>query len=559
MAKIIINALREGTFDIRPYSIHGHFYFNLLLLPLHLANLITPISEHHVIVSMRVVMLFFSIVSLLMVFILSRRFFDRLTAWWAVIMISVSNLSPLYTIPYLIPDIIQLFFVLTTIYFVCRYIQDKRLKWIYIASIMAGIAQSTKYVGMILIPLIIFIIFYNSIKSSSKSILPKYIVPIFFRIRYLMSVAGIILILIAFFITPRQAELIFADDGNIDNSNDFILYYHAKISLVYFGLFLTILSVISSFWSYLSSHNKVLTAVIISLISIILFLFSFFITSPFLSLKFLFIKSLYNQFFFNIFQGVIFNDSLIKSSWINLIIDYLGWFIAVLAFIGILIKICNKFKLRDYGISPQIVVYLWIMYYLSFMILFFNVRHIRYVYPVLPFLIIIASTILSNLTKYIIQKYSIVPRIILLSIVILIVSTFYLLPFVNNMQKYLLVYLNFEENQPKMKAGRWLSENYPANISIYYDSAAYVPSKFINVNQTWWCEPDMLTALNSDLLVMSKIGFTRYADINLTNYNPQLSYNYAEYQKCYNGLRKNKFNYSLIKNFKQVRIYKKKT
>ncbi len=120
----------------------------------------------------------FSVLSLLLIYLIAKKIFDKEKALWALIL---SALSPgiFFTTRVLETDIFLLFFESAAFYFYLNFQKDKREKWIYLFWTALGLGFLTKGPVAPVIPLLI-IITASALKSDFSEIKPL------FRIKFLL-------------------------------------------------------------------------------------------------------------------------------------------------------------------------------------------------------------------------------------------------------------------------------------------------------------------------------------------------------------------------------------
>lgn len=150
---LIKKAVKDNTFDIDFYG-YGQLYFYITLAPLLAANQFTNVTEQHIIVALRLVSFLSGIATALAVFLLSRRFFSRTTAWLATFLLLTVPRNFLDWSDTAHPDMLQLFLITAGIYFMCRLTKEKKDGFIILSSAFAALAFATKYAGAILLPII---------------------------------------------------------------------------------------------------------------------------------------------------------------------------------------------------------------------------------------------------------------------------------------------------------------------------------------------------------------------------------------------------------------------
>lgn len=170
---IVSKALTNHTLCVE-WTVYGHFYFNIVLFPLFILQRFTPVSDQLLVLVLRYVSTLSSILTVIMTFGLAKRYFDSFVAWISSIFLMI--------VPYIFnywsvtshPDTLQMFTIVCGMFACCEYLLSKKNKWLIIAAFFAGMAFSTKYAGIFLMPIIWFLcfgIFVEPIKKIKRDFL----------------------------------------------------------------------------------------------------------------------------------------------------------------------------------------------------------------------------------------------------------------------------------------------------------------------------------------------------------------------------------------------------
>jgi len=170
---IIRKALTDHALCVE-WSVYGHFYFNLVLFPLLILQRVTPVSDQLLVLVLRYVSTLSSILTVIMTFGLARRYFGSLVAWISSIFLMI--------VPYIFnywsvtshPDTLQMLTVVGGVFGCCEYLYSKKKIWLIVAAFFAGLAFSTKYAGIFLMPIIWLLclgIFVEPIKKIKRDFL----------------------------------------------------------------------------------------------------------------------------------------------------------------------------------------------------------------------------------------------------------------------------------------------------------------------------------------------------------------------------------------------------
>jgi hypothetical protein len=152
------SALSSPWFRMR-FSGYGHFYFNLVIATSYLYSLFLPLSDRVLFFILRLYSLIGGYFSIAVVFVFARRYLGRMEAIFAA---AIMAFSPAF-VEYFTeakPDTWQIFLVTLSLYYLARAVEgsDRQPKANFnsamAAAAAAGAAFGTKYLGILLIPLL---------------------------------------------------------------------------------------------------------------------------------------------------------------------------------------------------------------------------------------------------------------------------------------------------------------------------------------------------------------------------------------------------------------------
>lgn len=149
------DALLGRTFYL-DWSVYGHFYLNLALLPLVIKDLAGTVSDQFIILTMRYISLLSSALTVILSFSIARRYFHKAAAWISAVLLAVVPSIFNYWSLKIHPDTLQVLLVVASLFSCGELLVSRKTKWLFLASVFAGMAFSTKYVGVFLLPVIWF-------------------------------------------------------------------------------------------------------------------------------------------------------------------------------------------------------------------------------------------------------------------------------------------------------------------------------------------------------------------------------------------------------------------
>jgi len=227
--KVIRGALEAQTLRIHFVS-YGHFFFNLILIPLLFLQQFFTITDVHILLLLRGISWIFGLGSAWLTFVMARRFFGSEAAWMSIAFLLIVPLTFLEYSTIAHPDTMQLFFILASLYYTCLLAEKLETKHLLWASGMAGLAFSAKYAGILLLPLIAFVFvlqLYQSEKLKVSPIIPK-------RVKILLGGLSAICFLAAILLQKSVVLLLFSSDGNIESDWIWRLIEAVRVALLLF-------------------------------------------------------------------------------------------------------------------------------------------------------------------------------------------------------------------------------------------------------------------------------------------------------------------------------------
>lgn len=134
---------------------YGDAYFYLAAMLSFIYKIFQPIDKRVFIVSLFSINMIFGVLTIDILWRLVRKYFSCFVAVCSLSFL-ITNHSFMYWSIYSHPDVMQQYFVLMTIYYVCMMVEEASKKNIILSSLFAGLAFGTKYIGIFLLPTILF-------------------------------------------------------------------------------------------------------------------------------------------------------------------------------------------------------------------------------------------------------------------------------------------------------------------------------------------------------------------------------------------------------------------
>lgn len=535
--------VKKHGFNLPFYS-YGHLYYNSGLLPLVLVDLLFPVSEQAIVILFRLLSALFFAGTILVVFLTGKRFFGNITAWLSVILLLTISAQLYVYSAMLHPDTAQLFFISLGIFFCCKYFDlNSGRKWKYLAYAAgaAGLAFSTKYAGIMLMPIIIGIDFLEK-PEKEKTPLLKLFTTFFF-----CTAAAILL---------HKNWIIRYISFNENSEGFFQLVSLGRILSIIVGVLLLITAVfrkkisqnIYSQWISEKAINIILFAAI--------FLIAFSISSP---------GCVRGLNFINGFIAVTdaaryghwFNESLGFGGWIRVLLSkgILNYPVFILFIAEILFLIRFGFKKENKKIIPSLILISWILIYFITLVMRINADFAHYLLPILPFIIILAAFTIELIVKYFSKKTAMINSNILAFVIPLFFfgyNTYFSFTEIFNDREALV---NKVKNSDGVKGGEWLEENYPPETKILYDRYAYIPGKFYSCVSSWGITQKQISETNPEIIVVNAQIYGRFIDPDKAASFLGGSNDYLEKHFTYKLLLDGNSEYKLLKDFGKIKIF----
>lgn len=536
---------------------YGQLYFNIALLPLFLMAFFVRVSEQQIIVLLRLIPTLFAIATIGGTFVLTRRYFGRFAAWLAAFLLSIVPLKFLESSVVSHPDIPQLFFLVLGVYFCCRFIEEGNFKWVTWASAFAGLAFATKYGGVFLLP-IIWTTLVVKIMGNEDGQLEINTARFALAARFVIGAVGFVCVIFGIIITPELVGSYLAADGRIEDASKIQFLYSARVIIIFIGCTLLILVILRFIWRAIEQRPKIVTCLKKVALSLTTFGLAFFLTSPFSFYRLSFLKGVYFEARHTAF-GHWFKANSVGLMWFSMLLSpqMLDIFILGLATISLILTAYKTARNRWKSpiLSPESLMWIWIIFYMSFLILRVNLYSMAYVLPVIPFLIILSTVPVSRAVEYASTQLPRKPMTVLFVVIALIIAGVELPRSLSGLYKYRRSIISREEKSVSLQAGKWLAENYPASTRILFDYYSYVPPSFLDVHDTWGGTIEILEELKPDIVIVNKSISDRFSNIREATRYAEGENEFIEKHEYYKEMREETAGYTLIRDFGDIRVY----
>ena len=565
--EVLRQALSEGTLRI-DFSPYGHLPFNLALVPLLLMGFLGSVTDQSIIITLRLVSAVAGAATVLCTFFLARRYFGRLVGWVSAFLLGGISLNFIQLSVLAHPDVPQLFFLMLGLYFCCRLGGDNSREFLVLASASAGLAFACKYSGLFLLPVIWLVAAGGNPGRNVVDLFRRDVLQVRKMARGLTLAAGIGSFSLGLVMSAELAARLFASDGVVDSRNLPVIT-EFRILLGATGCALIVLGILPWPWRIVARSDLVARTLSQVGISVAAFITAFVFGSPFSLWKFAFLKGMISESRHVTF-GHIFRGEGGVQGWLSLLVseDFLGVTFAAMAAVGFLYLFHDlaKKEARHLSIAqrwtrqvirPEVILWLWVFLYLSFLVMRVHMLETRYLLPVLPVLIILAVQFLAQLVQASLGAASrklAVPVLVLF----LVFGAVEFVSSITRVQEFRATERVRVESSPAVRAGLWLAETFEANSRVLYDNYSYVPPAFVEAQLTFAGTIEDLENFEPDLVLVSDEISQRYVDPTKASQFGAGEAKYIEHLQYYRSLRDGSLGFTQILDFGEVQVYAKR-
>jgi hypothetical protein len=432
------------------------------------------------------------------------------------------------------------------------------------ASVSAGLAFASKYSGIFLLPVIWMI---RIVQISNGSDGPRMFSATHFpRIaRFAAGGIGIISIVIGIISKPDFVEsYLLLGSYHIDKEWELQLLNALRIVAILGGVFLIIMAILKIVWSYIEKMQKFTEVLHDIIITIVFFVMAFFFTSPFSFSGFGFLKGILAESQHTGF-GHLFKAGKVGLFWVETLFSpgLLDRLILGLVVASLSLTIYRTFK-TDYWrqVDPEIVLWTWVIFYVTYLVLKINLHFEHYLLPVVPSLIILSMHPVSQVLRHASSNMARKHVGILAFVIMIIIGGIEVPKSLHHVNEYRVSMMNREETSIYVKAGEWLAKHYSESARIYYDNYSYVPPKFVNTHVSdahisGGGSLEKFRSFNPDVVIVNKKISGRFYDVRKasTYYGGE-----AEFKKkheFYKALKHGAIGYKLVRDFGDIQTYER--
>ncbi|MBD79561.1 MAG: hypothetical protein CL840_11640 [Crocinitomicaceae bacterium] len=538
---LMIQAYRNGNFDLGS-SPYGILYYNTCLILTYMLGWFTQVTDTHMIVITRLVSFFALIGTSTVVAKYAHRF--KMGQWGLVFILTLlgSQVAIRYGLM-LHPDMLQVFFIALGLYCIASYMEQAKPKWILLAMVMAGLAFSSKYSGLILLPLI------------GIALLLKY--KMYYKTIPLNVIRAVNIIGSALIFTSIQLLYASSFAPSITEVGwlSFVLTVGTIISVFVFVFHVALIfnqRLFQNEWIRFLAI-KVFLAFVIGFVFGLTFCFAApqgIIDLQFFSSFLAMTNEHVDGFWFRESSGFIgWVEELLKPNVLKLF-----WFIlACFGLIWALLK--GQIRLNNW-LVPKLIPAYWIVLYFAVLTFGVNSKFPHYLLPVLPFLFLYAGYVLSQTIELLRAKLA-ENKLELIHF-----AVFGILGVILSYQA--LNYRNTEvakfQNSPRIAIGEWMDENIQEEIFILADKYIYIPPRQrFKALTLWGISSQVIEETNPDYLAIQYDIYSQFLDINRVDEYLHGRELYLDRNQLYTKLINNTHpGYELVKDLGENKLYRRR-
>lgn len=556
-------AVQNRSLQLR-FDPYGHLPFNLALIPLTLLRLLRPVSQLEVMAMLRLISTLGAAGTVVVTFVIGRRYFGRWVGWVSATVLSVVPLVFLDLAVTSHPDTPQLFFLMLAFYCCCRLMEEEGWKWFSLSAACAGLVFACKYLGTFLLPFLWGIGWSQTFRATlSRGPVPERADHLLRFARPAMLVTGLILATVTLLITPDFAGQHLTADGTISAEHTVTLNRgRALAALGAAGLLIS--GTVGSIWTFLRHRPRLVTGLAEGLakavVSVVIMMGVFTLVSPFSWIHFDFIFGILTELDHTSF-GHQFAAQGSAWTWLGILTstDVLPGLLAVLLVVGLALALSGPFR-RGWSVATGVpfLFAAWTIFFIAFLMGRISLREPRYFLPVLPMLVLLAVFPLGELVSSAKRRWrGSAARLGVAAGLAAVVLAVSVPPALGQAMEFRQQRLQREATSVAVAAGQWLSANYPPDTRILYDAYSYVPPSFENVHQTWGGTLELLSTLEPEVVVIHKGIAARFGDLARAGEYFLGPEKFRIRHEYYDLFARGNSGYDLIRDLDKIRIYQR--
>jgi hypothetical protein len=209
-------------------------------------------------------------------------------------------------------------------------------------------------------------------------------------------------------------------------------------------------------------------------------------------------------------------------------------------------------------LRPESVMWLWTLYYLSFLVLRVNIRTFRALLPIVPFLLILAAYGVSQVVQLVALKFSAKAAA---AVAVVLLLTVVGLELAGSLERVIVFRRSNrlrEQESVAVRAGHWLTEQYDPGTRVLYDPFSYVPPHFADVEVTSWGGTlELLAEVEPDVVIVNARVSERFSDSRQAAKYARGPAEFLARHEYYEALREGQTAYGLVRDFGQIQAYER--
>jgi len=549
----------DNRFPRLGYIQYGYGYLNMGLYPLFLKSYFENVTEQDIIVWLRIIPAIFAVATITMTFVLARRYFGHLAAWVGAFLLAFVPLNFVEMSSMSHSDVPQVFFLVLSLYFCCRLVEERRQKWFVWACVAAGLAFSCKYTGLFLLPLIWLLVSAQTLQGHEQISINA--VRVARIVRLLTAMAGVAAIGASVVVIPYFA-------GSYGDAIYFGVslskfFYRMRLLAIIAGIGLVVLAALKPLWRMIGQRPRLASILEHGVLSLVAFGSAFCVTSPFnvFDVRSGFLRGFLYESLHSSFGHMVAEGSNLLL-WLNVLIspELLDGLVLGLAAISLILTLFTVVKSGPWKLlEPVSILWIWVIYYLGFLFLRVNIRTFRTLLPIIPFLIILAAHGLTRLIGFV------TPRLSSKSVAVLSIASVLIIvgaespKSLDQIVRFRQATSQREQTSTAVRAGRWLTEQYLPSMRVLYDQYSYVPPVFTEAFVTpFGGTLELLKTVDPDIVIVSSEIADRFSNIEQATVYVRDENEFMAKHNYYDALRRQESGYVLVQDFGTVQVFARK-
>ena len=207
--------------------------------------------------------------------------------------------------------------------------------------------------------------------------------------------------------------------------------------------------------------------------------------------------------------------------------------------------------------AERALLLLWIVLFVSYLILEVDLRRSRHLLPVLPAVLLFAAHAYTRAFEWCRERFAaawwtgaVLPCLVILAG----------WGAARHSAEVYVSRWHREEGRVELEAGRWMSDEYPARLSILHDAYSYIPSKFRYAFRTFGMSLTGVSHFEPDVLVVRRAIASDFSDPQNAERSWRGAQNYLDRHYFYAYLRDGLIpDFALDMDFGEVAVYRRST